>query len=293
MSDHPADATPEPTNTDPSVEPAGGGESPGADNPAWEPIRSAVDENTYTLIKPHLSKFDQEAQRRIQSVNEKFGWAGKLTENGMTAEEVQQAVTLAQQISASPVDVFNNLKGYLEQYYPDEFAKLDWIARQQEAAAGQQPGEPSGEEEDPRIAELQRRQDALDAQGQQQQQFFEQQEAQRMYDQASSQIDAEYKKISAERPDLKKEDWAEIMGYAGSKTLEGQKPVTVTEAVAWFDSIANRIRTAPRPSDSAPSLLPLGGGNPGSPQKVDYANMSDADIQAMIVADMEAKNKQR
>jgi len=265
----------------------------GGDNPAWDPIRSAVDDTTYQLIKPHLSKFDQEAQRRITSVNEKYGWAGKITEAGMTPEEVEQAVALAQQISESPMEVFGNLKGYVERYYPEEFAKLDWIARQQQAAAEQDGQQLSPEEEDdPRFAELRQQQEQLLQAQQQQQQLFEQQEAQRLYDEASSQIDAEYRKISADRPDLQKEDWHEIMGYAAAQSQTSQKPVTVTDAVAWFDSIANRIRTAPRPGDSAPSLLPLGGGNPARPQKVDYSKMSDADIQAMIAADMDAKNKQ-
>lgn len=80
------------------------------------------------------------------------------------------------------------------------------------------------------------------------------------------------------------------MGYAAAQAQAG-KVVTVPEAVAWFDSIAERVRTAPRPGDSAPSLLPLGGGNPASPQKVDYAKMSDEDIQAMIASDMDARNR--
>lgn len=268
-----------------------GGEVVG-DNPAWEPIRSAVDETTYHLIKPHLAKFDQDAQQRVRSTNERLGWAGKLLEDGMTAEEVQQATTLARQLSEDPMTVFQNLKGYVEQYFPDQFAQLDWIVRQQQAAAAQEDQQLGLDgEDDPRIAELDRRLAELDQREQRLNGFFEEQERQRMYDDAYSQIDTEVKKITAERPDLQKEDWKEIMGYAAAQA--SQKPVTVAEAVAWFDSIANRVRTTPRPGDSAPSLLPLGGGNPARPQQVDYSKMSDADIQSMIAADMEAKNKQR
>lgn len=293
MSDELDNAPDQTTEPQGSTEPTGG-EVVG-DNPAWDPIRSAVDENTYQLIKPHLAKFDQEATRRVTSINEKYGWAGKLTESGMTPEEVEQAASLAQQLANDPVSVFTNLKGYVEQYFPDEFAKLEWIVRQaaQGDPAAQQQLDQLDEDDDPRFAELRRQQQELLEAQQQQQQLFVQQEQQRMYDEAASQIDNEYRTISAARPDLQKEDWREIMGYAASQTQQGGKPVTVADAVAWFDSIANRIRTAPRPGDSAPSLLPLGGGNPASPQKVDYAKMSDADIQAMIAADMEAKNKQR
>lgn len=286
------DNTNDPTpNVEPSTnqEPAGGEVT--GDNPAWDPIRTALDDTTYQLVKPHLSKFDEEATRRVTSVNEKYAWAGKLIEGGMTSQEVEQAAALAQELANNPLGVFENLNGYVKQYYPDEYAKLAWIVQQAQAAAdltGQQPN-PDGDG-DPRYDELKQRQDALD---QQQRQFFEQQETQRMYDEASAQIDAEYQSISAKRPDLQKEDWREIMGYAAAQSMQGDKPVTVTEAVAWYDSITNRIRTAPRPGDSAPSLLPLGGGNPGSPQKVNYADMSDADIVAAIAADVDAKNKQR
>lgn len=278
------------TNVDPSTEAPVGGEV-GGDNPAWEPIRSAVDETTYHLIKPHLSKFDQEAQRRVQSMNEKFGWAGKLIESGMTPDEVQQATALAKQIAEDPTTVFANLKGYVEQYYPDEYAKLDWIARQ--AAAG----DPDAQqqlldlgEDDPRSAEYAQREASLNEREQRLEHFFEEQEKKQLYDTFSAQIDREHKAISAERPDLQDADWKEIMGYAAAQAGQG-RIVSVADSVKWFDSIANRVRTAPRPGDSAPSLLPLGGGNPASPQKVDYTKMSDADIQAMIAADMDAKNR--
>jgi hypothetical protein len=283
------------TTIDPQqqVETPPGGEVAG-DNPAWEPIRSAVDETTYQLIKPHLTKFDQDAQRRITSINEKFGWAGKLIEGGMTSAEVEQAAALAQQLADSPVSVFENLKGYVEQYFPDEFSQLDWIVK---AAAAGDPNaqailDEADEGDDPRLAEYDRRMAELDEREARQQELFEQQEAQRLYDGYAAQIDRDYKQIAADRPDLQKEDWKEIMGHAATQAQQGVQ-MSVADAVAWFDSIANRVRTAPRPGDSAPSLLPLGGGNPGSPQKVDYAKMSDADIQAMIAADMDAKNKQR
>ncbi len=266
-----------------------GGEAIG-DNPAWDPIRSSVDETTYQLIKPHLSKFDQDAQKRISSLNEKYGWAGKLVDSGMSPEEVEQAANLAQQLANDPVSVFTNLKGYVEQYYPDQFAQLDWVLRQQAAEQQDPNAQPSFDEnEDPRLAEAQQRLEELE---QRQAQWFAEQEQQRLYDEASAQIDAEYQQISAQRPDLTKDDWREIMGYAASQTQATGQPITVAKAVEWFDSIANRIRTTARPGDSAPDLLPLGGGNPARPQKVDYAKMSDQDIQAMIVADLEAKKKQ-
>jgi hypothetical protein len=284
------DLTPDQTVTDQQVEtPPAGGEVTG-DNPAWDPIRSAVDDTTYQLIKPHLSKFDQEAQKRVTSVNEKYGWAGKLIDGGMTAEEVQQAADLARQLSDDPVTVFTNLKGYVEQYYPDQYGQLDWIVRQAQAAAGIPPEQQGLDGDDPREAEYAQRQAELDAREQRMLDAFDQQEQKRLYDGFSAQIDRDYNTIAPTRPDLQKEDWREIMGYAASQAQAG-KVVTVGEAVAWFDSIAERVRTAPRPGDSAPSLLPLGGGNPASPQKVDYAKMSDADIQAMIASDMDARNR--
>lgn len=279
------ETTPEPTEVpDPS---AGGG-----DNPAWEPIRSALDETTYNVIKPHLSKMDRDAQQRITSVNERLGWAGKLTEGGMTSAEIEQAVALAKQIQDAPLDVFSNLRGYVEQYYPDDYAKLDWIARQQAAAAAADPGESTGPEDDenPELAEIRRQQEELRQAQEQQANFLRDQEAQREQEAANNAVKSDHERLSAARPELTREDWHDILGHAAS-AAQNDPNYRLDQAVEWFDSVANRIRTAPRPGDAAPSLLPLGGGNPGSPQKVDYSKMSDADIQSMIAADLDSRNK--
>lgn len=284
------------TGTEITTPDTGSEAAAGGDNPAWEPIRSALDETTYGIIKPHLSNFDKETQRRIESLNREFEWAGKLTkgDGAVTPEEIGQAVGFAKQLRENPLWVFNNLRGFLEQEYPDDYAKIDWILREQ--AAQQQPAGGDGDEpdpdDDPRFAELKRQQDELAAGQEQQRLFLEQQEQQRLYNEASAQIDADVRRVQSARSDLQKEDWKEILGYAGRQTEITGKPVTVDEAVEWFDSIANRIRTAPRPGDSAPQLLPLGGGNPGGIQKPEISKMSDSDIEAMIAADMDAKRKQ-
>jgi hypothetical protein len=281
----------EPTTEVPEQPEAAAPETPaGGDNPAWEPIRSALDETTYNLIKPHLTKFDQEAQRRIQSNNEKYSWAGKLTENGMTSQEIEQAVQLAQQLQNAPLDVFNNLRGYVEQYFPEDYGKLDWIARQQAAAAAADEEPDPNEVVSPEIAELRQQAAANAAQLEQQRQFLQSQQEQREQDEANALVKSDHERLSTARPDLQKEDWHEILGHA-AYAAQSDPDYRLDKAVEWYDSIANRIRTAPRPGDSAPSLLPLGGGNPGSPQKVDPSKLSDADIQAMIAADMDAKNK--
>lgn len=283
----------EPTTEATQVEAPAGGDSSGGDNPAWEPIRSSLDENTYSLIKPHLSKFDQEASRRIAATNEKYGWAGQLTESGQTPEKIQAAVRFAQQLEENPVEMLNRLRGFVEENYPDDYGKLDWIARQQQALADGQLEAPNlDEDEDPRFAEIRQQQEELAQQQEAQRDFLQQQEQTRVFNEMTNQIDRDVTRIREARPDIAREDWAEILNYCALQANQGQM-VTVEQAVGWFDSIANRIRTTPRPGDSAPDLLPLGGGNAARPQTLDPSNMTDAQIQEFIASDLEAKKAQR
>jgi hypothetical protein len=268
---------------------AQGGDGSG-DNPAWGDIRSALDETTYSLIKPHLSKFDREAQQRITSLNDKFSWAGKLVESGATPESVEQAYGLAGRIRENPLGVFGELRDYLEEYYPDDYAKLEWVAKAQAAAEGQEP--PVGDEAGNIPPELQEKIDEL-ARGQERQaQFLEQQAEAQMMKDMQAQIDTEFNALKASRPDLQDADWKEIFGYAAAQTQIQNKPVSLTDAAQWFDSISNRIRTAPRAGDSAPDLLGGGsGGNPTAPRATDLTKLSSSELEEWIAADMDSKNK--
>lgn len=290
----------ESTEVTPGTEaPAGGESQETSGNPAWEPIRSSLDEATYGLIEPHLREMDKAAQQRITAQNAKYGWAGKLTEAGRTPEEVEAAVAFAQQVAENPVAIFNNLRGFVETNYPEDYAKLDWIMRQQEAAAagGVVDEDENGAPVDPRIADLERQLAELGQSQEQQRAFLDQQEQTRLYNEASTQIDADIQRVRASRPELQNEDWKDILTYAGRETearhqAGNEKPVTIDEAVQWYDTITNRAVTRPRPGDSAPTLLPSGGGNAGGFQKPDFSKMSDAEITDFIAQDMAAKNKQ-
>lgn len=267
------------------VETPGGDES--GDNPAWGDIRSALDETTYSLIKPHLSKFDREAQQRITAQNEKFGWAGKLIEGGATPESVEQAYGLAGRIRENPLGVFGELRDYLAEYYPDDFAQLDWIAKQAEAEGNTPPVDEAGSIP----PEIQAKLDEMENWQSRQEQFLEQQAEKQMRDDMAAQIDTEFNALKAARPDLVDADWKEIFSYAAAQTQMRNKPVSLTDAAEWFDSISNRIRTAPRAGDSAPDLLGGGGGNSAAPRAVDLSKLSSSELEEWIAKDMDSKNR--
>ncbi len=295
------------TDFDGSIDPTGleheastGGETAGGDNPAWAEIRSQLDETTYGLIKPHLAKFDSAAQQRIESLNKQFGWAKQYIDGGRTPEQIDASLRYADMLSNKPVEVFQNLASYLQQHFPQEWQQLSQSFTPQQLAQ-QVQGDPNAfedEEVDPRIAAIERQNAELLANQQRQAEWFAQQEAQRQQDEVNAYVTSKFDSIRQARPDLQDEHWQQILGYAAGQTelrrLAGQdQPMELEEAVQWFDDLKNQFLTAPRPGDSAPDLLPLGGGtgNPAQPQRQDYSKMSDNDIVEMIARDMAAKNQ--
>jgi len=282
-------------------EQSGGEPEGGGDNPAWADIRNQLDETTYGLIKPHLTKFDQSAQQRIESVNKQYGWAKQYIDGGKTPDDIAASIKYAEMLSNNPVDVFKNLAGYLQQNAPEQWAELSagfTPAQQQAAAQGTEGLE--YEEVDPRYAELERRQAAVEQQAEAQRRFFEQQAVAQERAQVDNYVTSKLESLQEARPDLQKGHWYEILGYAASQTeLRRQQgngqPMELEEAVQWFDSLRDQFLAVPRPGDSAPALLPLGGnaGNPASPQRPDYSKMSENDIVEMIARDVASKNQQQ
>jgi len=107
---------PEIENVNPDGEVQGGNPDAGDNtpglNPAWEPVLSVLPEQFHSVVTPHFQKWDQEAQSRIESVNQQikqYEPYNKFVEHGITPEEVEQGLRLMYEINNNPENVYKAL----------------------------------------------------------------------------------------------------------------------------------------------------------------------------------------
>lgn len=130
--------------------PAGGpagGESQqggGGDNPAWGELLNVLPSQLHGVVKPHLQKWDQGVQQRFQQVHSQYEpWQG-IADQGVTPDDVMQALGILQTINDDPQRVYEALAEHLG------------VGADEQGGAGEEE-EFSGNEEyqDPRYDELQ------------------------------------------------------------------------------------------------------------------------------------------
>lgn len=267
--------TPEYSSTETTTEVAAPAEQ---GNPFWKDVEDRVGPNVFTTIKPYLDKADAEAQKGIANANERLKayhpYQGFI-DQGTSPEVLTQAMQLAQQLQTDPGYVYEQLGNFLKENgrlpSPTELKK--------EVEDGQDPTE----EEDPRDAQLRQ----LQEQSQQMQQYLtfqaQQQQQAQITREADDWADQQIRDITAKHPEFQKEDLGEILRIATYQS-QGGGEIDLNKAVEAYTALQTRIRTAPRPSTTAPRVPGgVGGGTPAEGQKR-LGDMTPAERQALVAA---------
>ena len=266
-------------NTEASVEdqsysPESNTETAPQGNPFWKEVEDKLGPNNYAVIQPYLAKTDAEYQKGITSANERlksFQPYQPFIDEGISPEMIQQSVAFARQLDEAPEKIYESLGNFLRQNgrLPDP----------QELATEVQE---NTEEVDPRDAQLRQLQESQT----QMQQFLQNQivSAQQadMNRQADEWLDGEMKNLK-ETKGFADEDLKEIVRIAAvSANASGE--IDLNKAVAHYEALQNRIRTAPRPGAFAPQVPGgVGGGTPGT-GTVDPSKMTKAERIAAVAA---------
>lgn len=254
------------------AQPTGQDQQQSQGNPAWAPIREALDPISFARIEAHLKEMDRQAQARITSVNQQFEpYKAHLADR--QPDFVQKALAYADQLDADPVAVYQMLGEFLKQ--TGQLPSADQLEEALEGAdqQGQQP------QADPRVDQLQAQLQQLEAA-----------ENQRR---ADAWLDSEKSKLMAAHPELIAEDVTEIIRRAAfvaqqNQGRPGAKVPTLEEAYQEFTALRNRILSQPRPADSAPQLVPTSGGTPPAPgQQKSLGKLSRAETQDAVAALLE------
>lgn len=80
-----------------------------ADNPAWNEFLSGVPQGMHDVFKPHLAKWDQGVNARIQQVHSEYADWKPLKDQGITPEMIQQGIGIYQAIEEDPRRVYDIL----------------------------------------------------------------------------------------------------------------------------------------------------------------------------------------
>lgn len=241
MSD-PVDTPVESAAPEQPVETAGG--EP-AGNPAWDEIRSRLDPTTFKLIEPTLKGWETSAQKRIEDSNKQYGWAADLTKRGVTPEQIQQSLLVADKLNEDPAAIHEALGNFLR-----ENGRLP---NKQELQEQVEDEADDAETDDPRFSKLEQQQEEM-------RQFLASQQEQQQIAQASAELDQEVEAVKKAHPDFQAEDIQEVMQRAALKAQVTGSVPPLEDMAAEYIGLRNRILTTPRAADSAPRLLPTGGG---------------------------------
>lgn len=233
-------------------------------NPAWGEALSAIPEQFHGVLTPHFQQWDQDAQKRIESVNSQlknYEPYKDFVENEVDAETLAQGYQLLYQLNQDPQAVYRALK---EAYGFDP-------------AGSESVSEEEGEEENPEL--LDPRFDQLTQQQQQMQQGLElvtqtilQQEQQKIQAKADADLDAEITALREKHPNLDEH-------YVLSLVANG---ATMEEAATQYERLTQSIlQQNPRPF--APQVMGNNGGGSGLPsQAIDPVRLSDKDRRNLV-----------
>lgn len=81
-------------------------------NPAWNDVLSVLPEQFHSVVTPHFSKWDSEAQKRVEAANnslKEFEDYKPFVEHGISKDELEQGLRLMYEINNNPQNVYEAL----------------------------------------------------------------------------------------------------------------------------------------------------------------------------------------
>lgn len=249
---------------------------PDSQNPFWGDVEKQVGPQLFKQIKPHLDRADAEARSRVSKVNEAYAPFKAFAEQGITPEQLNQAIAVTRQLNEQPEVVYEAIGSFLE--------REGRMPSKQELVEEVQNDDPEGasEEEDPRDVELRQLRETverLNGHWEQQEQLAAEQQAN---EEAEQWLSSEVSRIKQAHPDLDDAAMKDIIQRMTVQVSQGQEP-NIEVAAAQFIALRDRILTTPRPTATAPRVPSGSGGSPAASSQPS-GPMSKAERQARVAA---------
>lgn len=237
------------------------------DNPAWAEYLNDIPDAFQPKIREAFSRWDQGVNSRFQQkaqefqqLQERYAPYNEFIEQGIAPQQLSAAQYLLQAINTDP-------KGFYQQLGEH----LGITAEQaQEVVEGEQFDAATGELTDPQVAALARQQQELAEQQAQFQEYIAQQAQAEEEQRIDAEVSAEIQSFQTQY-NIPPVVMNEIIREA---VLLGQSnpDVTIMQAAQSWNA-RQKALYAQRPTNNAPGVVPVGGGDPMTPRK-GYADMS-------------------
>lgn len=249
-------------------------QAPSGENPAWASLREKVDPITWeTSVKPYLAEQDLNVQKQFQSRAEElkqFEWAKELTSAGHDPSQIQQAITLAQHIQENPAEVYKYLGEHLQRT-----GQMPTASQVEDALNDDTPVEGAPADETDLQKQLREQQERFE-------EYVQQQEQDRLNQEADKAVEAEVSSLKTAHPEFSPDDIQEIITKAaGLGAATGVIP-PLEEVAKQYQDFLNRVRQTPTPGDAAPTLLPTGGAAPATAQKTSLGKLTNSQVEDFI-----------
>lgn len=237
------------TVTEPIV-PAEGGV-----NPAWDTLKEKLPKEFHSQIDPILSEWDKGVQQQFQKNAEELrryeAWK-EFVDNNVDPNQLRVAAQMAQNLNTDPLTFYNNLSQMLRERGLIQEAKQVEQKAEEELEALEQVN-------DPRIDALAKQQEQLIAGLTAQQQAQLQAEADARI---AQQVQNDMAQLEAKTGPLP--DWVknEVFNRGALMTQQQGRPVSLQEAFIEFQKVRQQLLNTPRPGETAPRVVPGGGGFP-------------------------------
>jgi hypothetical protein len=258
----------------------GGGAESLPDNPAWNDFLSAIPQGMHEMVKPHLRKWDEGVNSRIEAVHGEYADYKPFKEAGVTREVLEQAYGIYDAINTDPRRVYD----ILAETYGYNVANAAVTASQQNAPQGQQNVQPQQSESaaeyelgqggqfNPEIAQLRQTVETMA-----QIMLAQNQTAENA--RADAALDAELAAARAKHGDF---DEQYVLAYM-------QNGMTADQAAQQFINARNAI-LAEHNRPQAPTVISGAGALPS--QQINPAKLSKSDTLSLVANMMKAANQQ-
>lgn len=82
-------------------------------NPAWNPLLETLPSSLHSLVTPHLSKWDQNFQSKVQEVHSQYEPYKPYLEQNISPDNINYALNIMRAIEERPEDMLKALQAYI------------------------------------------------------------------------------------------------------------------------------------------------------------------------------------
>lgn len=224
-------------------------------NPAWDTLKEKLPKEFHSQIDPILSEWDKGVQQKFQQHAEELrrfeAWK-EFADSGTDPQQLRVAAQMAQNLNTDPLTFYNNLSTMLRERGLIQEAQQVEQKAEEELEALEQVN-------DPRIDTLAKQQEMI-IQG-----LTAQQQAQMQAEadaRIAQQVQSDMATLESKTGPLP--DWVknEVFNRGALMTQQLGRPVGLQEAFIEFQKVRQQLLNTPRPGETAPRVVPGGGGFP-------------------------------